>query len=110
MKIPKCHAVNCTDFILIFLEDGYYPMDELELGIIRKVLGFGQYHGMVKADTSKCPGAKEVGKLKKTARLDLTADEASAILDMFTEVDGNDMLEWEMDFFNKTFKYLLKEF
>ena len=109
MKLIKRYSVAVTKLIGIFLEDGYYPMDPMEGRMIAKVLGFGGYHKLVSPDIDGCKAWKEIPKVKKTARLDLTQGEASAILDVYQEMQGNPNLD-DLDFFIPTSKYLLKEF
>lgn len=109
MKLQKKHAIACVDLILIFLEDGYYPMDEMEGIMIGKILGFGQHHKMVKEDVDGCKCWKEIGPVVKSMRLNLTEDEMSAILEIDKELCKNNNLEYEMDFFEPTTRYIVRQ-
>jgi len=111
MKIQKKHAVAVVKFIKLFLDNRYYPADELEEVLIGKILGFGIHHTLVKSgDTKDWRGADEI-KVDVCARLDLTDEEASAILDMKAEVDADGQIpEGSTKFLVDTAKYLIKTF
>jgi hypothetical protein len=108
MKLQKKYAITCVDLILIFLEDGFLPMDKMEGVMIGKILGFGRHHKMVKEDIDGCKAWKEIGPIKKTARLDLTEDEMSAIIEIDEEMEESNSLEEDVAFFEPTIKYLMR--
>ena len=108
MKLQKKHAIACVDLFLYFLEDGFYPMNQKEGDMIGKILGFGQHHNMVKADTTECKCKKEIGPIKKTARLDLTEEEMGVIIEVDREMQESPSMEEDISFFVPTAKYLMK--
>jgi len=111
MKVQKKHAVAVTEFIKLFLDHRFYPADQLEEAMIGKILGFGIHHTLVKkGDTKNWRGASEI-KVDIQARLDLTNDEASAIIDMVNEVDADGQVpQGSTEFMRLTVNYLIKTF
>lgn len=111
MKITKKHAVAILKFTKLFLDYRYYPADELEEIMIGKILGFGIHHGLIKAgDTANWRGASEI-TVDIQARLDLTSDESSAILDMLTEIEADSQVKkGSTDFMRSTVNYLIETF
>ena len=111
MKIQKKHAVAAVKFIKLFLDNRYYPADQLEEILLGKVLGFGVYHKLLQSgDTKDWRGASEI-KVDIKARLDLTEEEIGAILDMRAEVDADGQIpEGSTKFMEDTAKYLNKTF
>ena len=114
MKLEKKHAVSCLEFILEYLENGYYPVDDTvnESGMISKIFGFGKHQKLIETDViSAWVKARELPKVKNTARLDLTSAEGCAMLDMMAEVfrDGNHEVELTPGY-KRLRTYLDKEF
>ena len=114
MKLVKRHAVACLNFILEYLENGYYPVDDdvSESGMISKIFGFGLHQKLVTSQiTDDWVRERDLPKVKKTARLDLTSMEGCAMLDMLSEVfrPGNEEVELTSEY--KSLRtYLNKEF
>ena len=111
MKIQKKHAVAIVKFTKLFFDNKYYPADTLEEIMLGKILGFGVYHKLLQSgDTKNWRGASEI-KVDIQARLDLTDEEAGAILDMRAEVDADGQVpEGSTKFMEDTAKYLNKTF
>lgn len=96
MKIENKHAVALFDFMVQYLECGYYPIDDEvnESAMISKILGFGRHHNL--AEENWIDGwveKRELPKAKKIARIDLTEEEGCALLDMLSESVGKDIDE-----------------
>jgi len=110
MKLQKKFSVSCLNFILDYLAHGYYPVDDNvnESQLISKIFGFGLYQGLIEDEAIRWDIQRiELPEPKKTARLDITDEEASAILDMmseaFREID-------ETNDYKRLKTYLTKEF
>ncbi len=109
MKIEKKHAVALFDFVVQYLECGYYPIDDEvdESAMISKILGFGRHHEL--AEDEWLDGwveKRELPKAAKVARIDLTESEGCAILDMLSEsvdkdIEGNPSLKRLRDYIGK---------
>lgn len=109
MKIEKKQAVALFDFMVQYLECGYYPIDDEvnESAMISKILGFGRHHEL--AETSWIDGwveKRELPKAKKIARIDLTEEEGYAILQMAAEsvdkdIEDNSALKRLRNYINK---------
>ncbi len=109
MKIEKKHSVALFDFMVQYLECGYYPIDDEvdESAMISKILGFGRHHEL--AEDGWLDGWVEkrgLPKAKKVARIDLTEEEGCAILDMLSEsvgkdIDENPAIKRMRDYINK---------
>lgn len=111
MKLQKKFSVSTLTFVLEYLDKGYYPVDDTvdESAMISKVFGFGIHQSLVTTDvTDEWVRKRELPKVKKTARLDLTSDEACAILDMMSEAIGKDIDDTPD--FKKLRTYLNKDF
>ena len=94
MKIVKKHAVTLFEFIIDYLDNGYYPVDDDidESALISKILGFGLHHGQCEPRlVDKWVKKRELPKSKKVARIELTSGEACAIMDMVGESIGKDI-------------------
>ncbi len=115
MKIVKKYAVTLFNFVADYLDNGYYPVDDTvnESGILSKVLGFGVHHGECeKRFADDWTKKRELPEAKKVARIDLTSDEACAIMDMLAECVGKDIddgpdIKQLRNYLNKEF--ILKE-
>jgi len=77
--------------------------------MISKVFGFGKHQKLIESDVvTGWVKRRGLPAVKNTARLDLTSDEACAILDMYNESVGKDIDE--TDDFKRLRTYLNKEF
>ncbi len=96
MKIEKKHSVALFDFMVQYLECGYYPIDDEidESAMISKILGFGRHHELVEDEwIDDRVENRELPPAKKIARIDLTEGEGCAIIDMLSESVGKDIDE-----------------
>ncbi len=94
MKIIKKHAVATFYFIIDYLEHDYYPVDDSvdESAMISKILGFGLHHELAEVEVvEEWVEKRHLPESKKVARIDLTEDQACAILSMMSECVGKDI-------------------
>lgn len=111
MKIIKKHAVTLTHFVVDYLENGYYPVDDDidESAILSRVLSFGLHHDIIDTTfTDYWVKKRQLPKCKKVARIDLTSDESCAIMDMAAEsigkdIEDNPQRKQMRDYLNKEF-------
>ena len=111
MKIVKKHAVALAEFTFEYLENGYYPVDDTvdESAILGKALAFARHHKMYSCeDCEEWMKTRNLPDPGKTARIDLTSDEACAIMDMLAESLGKDIEE--IGIYTALKRYLNKEF
>ena len=109
MKLEKKHAVASLNFIVEYLENGYYPVDDTvnESAMISKIFGFGKHQKLIETKVvTEWVRKRNLPAVKNTARLDLTTDEGSAILDMYGESVGKDIDE--TDEYKRLKNYLTK--
>ncbi|MHC4368147.1 MAG: hypothetical protein ACYSW8_11085 [Planctomycetota bacterium] len=111
MKIQKKHAVAIADMFVFMAFESYYPLSPGEEDLIGRVLSFAVYHDLAAQD--ELEGTKGYGdiKIKKTARLDLTAEDVPVILEVYEEVQGDpNLVEDALLFGDADIKYLKKTF
>ncbi len=109
MKIEKKHAVALFDFMVQYLECGYYPIDDdvNESAMVSKILGFGRHHELVEEEwIDSWIEKRELPAAKKIARIDLTEEEGYAILQMAAEsvdkdIEDNPALKRLRNYINK---------
>ena len=101
MKLEKKFALRVAEFVIIFLDNQFWPLDETEEELVSKTLAYAKYHGMVNDDyveeftaSWRMNGIK---KLPESARLDLTDLEMESILDMMAELSRDDNVDFEME-------------
>ena len=111
MKIQKKHSVALAEFTFAYLEAGYYPVDDTvdESAILGKALAFARYHELYAwEDCEEWTEKRHLPDLGKVARIDLTSDEACAIMDMMAESLEKDIDE--IGVYTALRRYLYKEF
>lgn len=107
MKLQKKFAIQVAEFMRLYLENQYFPLDDMEAHLISKVLAFGKHHGIVDSDFIGNYKTRDIKNFPATARLDLTDVEMEAIIDMMKEVTKDTSVEFEMDPSHKGLTYYL---
>jgi len=85
MNIPKAHSMTLLEFVGHFLDDGFEPYNDLEKSVVRRVLGFANFYEAADDDLFHLAQDKGVYDIGYHAKVYLTDEHASAILDMATE-------------------------